>query len=111
MASRHILVPKQIYRILKKEKNNGTTCIKQDIISLTNESNISEKSSPLLLKYVEGGNLIRQLPLIASIQKYHLDQLKILPKRFKILDFVPDKFPVTYSKTLQTVTNSLKVQY
>ncbi|MGB7662471.1 MAG: nicotinate phosphoribosyltransferase [Nitrososphaeraceae archaeon] len=103
--------PKQIYRILKKEKNNGTTCIKQDIISLTNESNISEKSSPLLLKYVEGGNLIRQLPLIASIQKYHLDQLKILPKRFKILDFVPDKFPVTYSKTLQTVTNSLKVQY
>jgi nicotinate phosphoribosyltransferase len=103
--------PKQIYRIFKKEKNTGTSYFKQDVISLMDERKVPENSSPLLIKYVEKGNLIRQLPSITSIQKYHLDQLKILPKRFKILDLVPKRFPVVYSKRLQTIANNLKHHY
>jgi nicotinate phosphoribosyltransferase len=101
--------PKQIYRVLKKKKNDINDCIKQDVISLIDESAIPENSSPLLVKYIERGNLIRQLPSIASIQNYHSYQFKILPERFKVLDIIPDRFPVKYSKRLQSVSNDLKV--
>jgi nicotinate phosphoribosyltransferase len=101
--------PKQIYRVLKKKKNDINDCIKQDVISLIDESAIPENSSPLLVKYIERGNLIRQLPSIASIQNYHSYQFKILPERFKVLDIIPDRFPVKYSKRLQSISNDLKV--
>jgi hypothetical protein len=52
---------------------------------------------------------IRQLPPITVIQNYHSYQLRILPDRFKILDFIPDKFPVKYSDRLQTITSKLQL--
>lgn len=100
--------PKQIYRVLEKRENDNNDCVKQDVISLINESAIPENSSPLLIKYMERGDLIRRLPPITAIQNYHSYQLRILPDRFKILDFIPDKFPVKYSDRLQTITSKLQ---
>jgi nicotinate phosphoribosyltransferase len=105
--------PKQIYRVLEKQKDDNNThyeTIKEDVITLTNESSVPENSSPLLKKYLERGNLICQLPPITSIQNYHLSQLKILPDHFKVLDVIPDRSPVKYSEGLQTITTKLQIQ-
>jgi nicotinate phosphoribosyltransferase len=95
--------PKQIHRILE---NN---LIKIDIVTLDNEavedSNIN--SIPLLRKYIEHGKILEEMPSMQTLQKFHLQQLNILPSKFKHLDHVPKVFPVEFSNKLVTLLNEI----
>ena len=95
--------PKQIHRILE---NN---LIKIDIVTLDNEavedSNIN--SIPLLRKYIEHGKILEEMPSMQTLQKFHLQQLNILPSKFKQLDHVPEMFPVEFSNKLVTLLNEI----
>ena len=44
------------------------------------------------------------MPSIEEIQRYHLQQLNLLPAEFKDLDFVPEESPVRYSEKLKVIT-------
>ena len=90
--------PKQIYRILK----DGL--IKSDFITLENDERIPVDSLPLLQKIIDNGNILSNMPLIKEIQTFHLHQVKTLPPKFLDLDFVPQRFPVFYSKELEAKT-------
>ncbi|HET7148453.1 MAG TPA: nicotinate phosphoribosyltransferase [Candidatus Nitrosopolaris sp.] len=95
--------PKQIYRILE----NGL--IKSDFIALENEEKLPVDSIPVLQKILNKG-VLPKMPSIKEIQRFHLHQIKTLPPRFLDLDFVPESFPVFYSKQLETKSREFKPQ-
>lgn len=100
--------PKQIHRVLE---NN---LIKIDLVTLEDEvMNNNINSIPLLRKYIEHGKILEEKPLIQSIRGFHLQQLSTLPPKFKNLEYVPETFPVEFSKKLITLLNetSLKREY
>lgn len=52
-----------------------------DIVTLLDErKEIPDNATPLLVKYLENGQLIRKLPSIEEIRKYVLEQLSELPE-------------------------------
>ncbi|BFH74395.1 nicotinate phosphoribosyltransferase [Sulfurisphaera javensis] len=59
---------KQVYRCGPTPDN--------DIITLLDQKPLSEGCTPLLVKYMENGKLIRNLPSIKEIREYVLSQLK-----------------------------------
>lgn len=95
--------PKQIYRILE----NGL--IKSDFIALENEEKLPVDSVPLLQKVLDKG-ILSKMPSIKDVQRFHLNQIKTLPPKFLDLDFVPESFPVFYSKQLQARIREFKPQ-
>ena len=95
--------PKQIYRILE----NGL--IKSDFIALENEEKLPFGALPLLQKFLDKG-VTSKMPSIKGIQRFHLNQIKTLPPRFLDLDFVPESFPLFYSKQLQAKSREFKPQ-
>jgi hypothetical protein len=95
--------PKQIYRVLE---NNA---LKVDYLALNYENSIPEDSIPVLQKYVHKGKINCVMPSMEQVQDYHLNQLKLLPFQFKDLDFVPDQFPVIYSKKLEEISQQSKI--
>ncbi|HEY7572697.1 MAG TPA: hypothetical protein VH796_15135, partial [Nitrososphaeraceae archaeon] len=80
--------------------------IKRDILILEEEGNNLKGGVPLLVKMFDKGKLASNIPSLAEIQKYHLQQLKLLPKIYKKLEFVP--FPVEFSKKIKTITRQFK---
>lgn len=67
--------PKQVFRIFRKGK------IDRDV--LTVEGDTVGKGIPLLMRYIEGGKLVRELPSLKSIQSRHRVQLKSLPSALR----------------------------
>jgi nicotinate phosphoribosyltransferase len=96
--------PKQIYRILE----NGL--IKSDFIALENEEKLQLDSHPLLQKILDKGNILSNMPSVKEIQRFHLHQIKTLPPKFLDLEFVPESFPVFYSKELEAKSREFKPQ-
>jgi nicotinate phosphoribosyltransferase len=94
--------PKQVHRTIK----DGL--IKTDLIALEDEQ-APEHSIQLLMKCVADGRLERSLPSLGEIQKYHQDQMKMLPEEFKRLDVTVEKFPVTFSEKLETIAKEFMV--
>jgi nicotinate phosphoribosyltransferase len=93
--------PKQIFRIIKKDR------IKKDILVLEEEDGKNLKDGvPLLVKMVDKGKLVCKLPSLVEIQRYHIEQLNLLPKSYKRLEFMP--FPVEFSKRLKAITLQFK---
>lgn len=91
--------PKQIYRIIKHN------VIKKDVIALEDEKGILDDSAiPLLKKFLDNRRILCKMPSIEEIQRYHLQQLNLLPAEFKDLDFVPEESPVRYSEKLKDIT-------
>jgi hypothetical protein len=43
-----------------------------------------------------------------DIQRYHFQQLNLLPARFKDLEFVPQDFPVIFSEKLEAIMQQFK---
>jgi hypothetical protein len=83
--------------------------IKEDVISLEDEKKISGNLRlPLLRKLLENGKILCKMPSVEEIQRYHSQQINLLPPKFKDLDFVPEVFPVIYSEKLQTMMNQFK---
>jgi len=93
--------PKQIFRIIKND------IMKRDILILEEEDGKNLKGGvALLVKMADKGKLVCKLPSLVEIQKYHIEQLNLLPKRYKRLEFMP--FPVAFSKRLKAITLQFK---
>lgn len=94
--------PKQIHRILE---NN---IMKSDLVTLEDENGPLADSVPLLKKFMHKGEISERIPSIQMLQRFHLQQLNILPSKFKDLDFVTERFPVMYSEKLEALSSEFK---
>lgn len=89
--------PKQVHRISRNNK------LITDILTLDDEQ--ISASSPMLKQYIKGGALTERLPSILEIRNWCRIQVNILPERYRILDNVPDSFPVVVSDKLMTLSS------
>ena len=96
--------PKQIYRIFL----NGV--IHQDIIGLEGERFQNEKVKPLLKKVMSNGKILYKFPSLDKIRNFHIAQRDTLPKEFRMIDKIPDVFPVSYSEKLESVAREFRPQ-
>ncbi len=96
--------PKQIHRISRQDG-----IIETDLIALEGEKS-PEHSFPVLIRYLANGRLERKLPSLDQIQKYHQDQMKMLPDEYKRLDIDAEKFPVMFSDKLESVTREFLIR-
>jgi nicotinate phosphoribosyltransferase len=95
--------PKQVFRILEDN------IIKKDVIALEDEKDIPDHSTvPLLRKFLDNRRILRKMPSTEEIQRHHLQQLNMLPSKFKDLYFVAKHFPVIYSEKLKAITEEFK---
>jgi nicotinate phosphoribosyltransferase len=95
--------PKQIHRIIENK------IIKEDVIALEDEKKISgQVRVPLLRKFLDRGKILCKMPSVQEIQRYHCQQVNLLPPKFKDLDFVPEVFPVIYSEKLEATMRHIK---
>lgn len=95
--------PKQIYRIVADNK------IIRDWLILEDEPPPCDDLGVLLLRKVfEEGRLLLKLPSIKEIQSYHFEQMTLLPRQYKDLDFEPKTFPVIYSTKLKMIKKAWK---
>ncbi|HKZ93910.1 MAG TPA: nicotinate phosphoribosyltransferase [Candidatus Bathyarchaeia archaeon] len=94
---------KQVFRV---EDKSG--CFVKDIIGLHDEK---VEGTPLLIKVVEKGEVVYELPRLEEIRKNTLENLSKLPDRYKRLRKAPH-YPVTVSPNLKMLlkelTNELK---
>jgi nicotinate phosphoribosyltransferase len=93
--------PKQIFRF----KNNKNHHIIKDIIALEEEK--IENATPLLIQYLKDGQLIRKLPTLIEIKKYHQKQKESLPGELKKINNNKVEYPVCLSTNLQKVIEEL----
>ena len=94
---------KQVYRVSDKAGNYV-----KDIIALHDEK---IEGTPLLVKVMEKGEIIRELPTLKQIRENASQSLTRLPDKYKLLEGAPD-YPVVCSlnleKLLRNVTTQLK---
>jgi len=89
---------KQVFRL--KDSNGNFS---GDVIALHNEEIEGES---LLLKVIERGKLVYDLPSIVEIRKVALENLSRLPERYKRLK-KPAEYPVTLSPKLEKLVRQL----
>ncbi|HET8793638.1 MAG TPA: nicotinate phosphoribosyltransferase [Nitrososphaeraceae archaeon] len=92
--------PKQIFRII----NNDNHYIKKDIIALEEEK--IENATSLLIQYLKDGQLIRKLPSLMEIKKYHQREKASLPEDLKKFNN-KGEYPVCLSANLLKVIEEL----
>ena len=92
--------PKQVFRF---EKNNRFI---KDIITLEKEK--IENAYPLLLQYIQNGQLIQKLPNLFEIKKYHQKQIAFLHESLKKTNHIEVKYPVLISQKLEKVIKELE---
>jgi nicotinate phosphoribosyltransferase len=92
--------PKQIYR-----KYNVKKQIKEDILALQDER-IPGSARPLLLKVLENGSLVKELPSIDEIREFAKQELMTLPPRFLKLTGSEEP-PLRLSAKLQGLKKSM----
>ncbi len=94
---------KQVYRV-----NDKTGNYVKDIIALHHEK---VEGTPLLVKVMEKGEIVGELPTLKQIRENASQNLAKLPDKFKLLKGAPP-YPVVCSpklrKLLKNVTNQLK---
>jgi nicotinate phosphoribosyltransferase len=88
---------KQVFRVYE----NGR--ISKDIIGLEDEN----LGDPLLVKMMEDGKAVYDLPSLEKIREYTKDQIAKLPEHLKSITECHD-FPVEISNKIQEVLTSLK---
>ena len=93
--------PKQVHRIL------SDNLLKFDLVALDFEDVDSNNSIPLLRKYADKGEILEEMPSIQAIRESHLQQLNVLPSKFKDLYAVPKRFPVKFSEGLVMLLNEI----
>jgi len=92
---------KQIYRI-----SDDKGIFKEDVLMLDDEPAPSN-SEAILIPIMEKGKLIYKLPNLNEIQKYYLENIKILPDEYKKLE-ENQIFKLKISEKLKELKNSLK---
>jgi hypothetical protein len=50
------------------------------------------------------------LPSLDEIQKFHQEQMKILPDEYKRLDITAEKFPVVFSDKVEALTREFRAR-
>jgi nicotinate phosphoribosyltransferase len=94
---------KQVYRVSDKAGN-----FVKDIIALHNEK---VEGKPLLIKFMERGEIVGELPTLGQIRENASENLAGLPEKYKLLKGAAH-YPVVCSpnleKLLKKVTNQLK---
>jgi len=95
---------KQIYRIYNKQGE-----FIEDILTLDSEPAPSN-SEALLIPVMKEGKLITKLPNLNNIQQFYIENIKKLPKKFKVLE-ENHLFKVRISKKLSELTNSLTEEF
>jgi nicotinate phosphoribosyltransferase len=91
--------PKQVHR-----KYNAKKQIKEDILALQDEE-MSVATRPLLVKVLQNGSIVNQLPNIKEIRQYAKQELASLPPRFFRLKG-SERAPVKLSPKLRRLTKS-----
>ncbi len=99
---------KQVYRLLDKRG-----LWKKDIIALEEEEiNPPEESYPLLIKVMEKGEVIYDLPPLKEIRSRCLKKVEHLPPGYRELEAFPEeKIPVELSPRLHSLTQKLIQEY
>jgi nicotinate phosphoribosyltransferase len=90
---------KQVYRFKDKEGN-----FERDVIALTDEKVNGE---PLLVKVMEKGEIIYDLPSLDEIRATAAANLSKLPEKYKELTNAPE-YPVELSRDLERLIRKLK---
>ena len=90
---------KQIFRIKDKDGK-----YKKDILGLEDEK--ITRGVPLLVKVVNQGKIIYELPSLEQIRRFTQQNLSKLPQRFKQL-YTKSKYPVLLSQRLKRLTSRL----
>ena len=94
---------KQVYRVSGKAGS-----FVKDVIALHDEK---VEGTPLLVKVMEKGEIIRELPRLEQIRKSALEDLSRLPEKYKLLEGA-SRYPVVRSpnlkRLLKDVTSELK---
>ncbi|MCX6711003.1 MAG: hypothetical protein NTZ02_02835, partial [Candidatus Woesearchaeota archaeon] len=80
----------------------------KDILALDDEK--IEGAHPLLMKIMEKGELIYDMPSLDEIRKYHLEQISKLPEKYKSLENSVE-YPVELSPGLEVLTEKLIEEY
>ena len=80
----------------------------KDILALDDEK--IEGAHPLLVKIMEKGELIYDIPSLDEIRKYHLGQVSKLPEKYKSLENSVE-YPVELSPGLEALTEKLIEEY
>jgi len=92
---------KQVYRFKKTDGN-----YERDVIALADEHVNDE---PLLIRVMEKGKLLRNLPSLNEIRAKTTENLSKLPEQYKAFTNAPT-FPVELSKKLQDLIEKTKLQ-
>ena len=92
---------KQVYRF-----KNSKGCFKKDLIALADEE---VEGEPLLLKVMEKGRLIYELPSLDQIRANAASNLCNLPEKYKTLTDAAS-YPVEWSRKLQKLVEKTKFQ-
>ncbi len=92
---------KQVYRFKNKEGS-----FEKDLIALSDEK---VKGEPLLLKVMDKGKIIYNLPTINEIRSKASEDISKLPAEFKALTNAP-VYPVELSQKLQKLIEAIKSQ-
>jgi nicotinate phosphoribosyltransferase len=90
---------KQVYRFTDKNGNFA-----KDMISLTDEK---VKGEPLLIKVMEKGEIIYNLPSLEEIRATAAESLSKLPEKYKKLTNAPT-YPVRLSQDLEALIRKIK---
>ena len=99
---------KQVYRILDEQG-----LWKEDIIALEGEEvELPGDSYPLLVKVMENGEVVYDLPSLEEIRSRCLEMVDRLPQEYgKLEAFAEDKLPVKLSPQLDVLTRRLMQEY
>ena len=95
---------KQVYRSYKEGSE-----FEADLLSLDDEPT-PPNAEPLLVPVMKKGKLITTLPKIHEIRDFYLENMKILPEIYKILE-QKDIFRLNISEKLDQLTQKLKKNY
>ena len=95
---------KQVYRSYKEGSE-----FEADLLSLDDEPT-PPNAEPLLVPVMKKGKLITTLPKIHEIRDFYLENMKVLPEIYKILE-QKDIFRLNISEKLDQLTQKLKKNY
>jgi len=96
---------KQIYRI-----RDGNGKFIKDLVCLF-EENYSKIGEPLLVKIIERGKLIYELPSIDKIREKVKSELSSLDEKYKSIQETTNRYPVEISDKLLRLSKTLKRRY
>ena len=92
---------KQVFRSYSNSKR-----LREDVIAIDGEPSPHTAAQPLLMKIVEKGRLVYEIPSLSEIREHRRKQMESLPEEFKDLSSVAES-PVRLSPRLSELCETL----